>query len=348
MSDSIIRQIGGDPPLSLPAARMVGGLLHFWHLPMTQFVVRRTVYALLSLFLLSVTIFFFVRVTGDPAALLVEPGASPDDIAALHHQFGLDRPLLVQYGIFMASLAHGDLGQSFYYQTPVMGLYLSRLPNSVALASLAMLFSLVIGIPAGILASVQVGRFWDSIGKLFTLLGLSMPAFWIGLLMILLFSVYLGWLPSSGAAGPVVLGASIDPAHMIMPAFALGWYFAAAHMRLTRSSMLEVLGSEYIKLARIKGLPQTLVIAKHAFKNALIPVLTLAGINLVLMINVAVVVETVFAWPGIGRLLYEGITFRDFPVVQGVVIMGGAMIVIVNLLIDIVYAVIDPRIRLGK
>jgi ABC-type dipeptide/oligopeptide/nickel transport system permease component len=304
---------------------------------MKRYILRRTGYALLSLFLLSVTIFLFVRVTGDPAALLVEPGAAPGDIAAIHHQFGLDRPLWVQYWLFMASLFRGDLGQSFYYQVPVMQLYLSRLPNSLELAAVAMLLSLAIGIPAGILASVNVGRFWDQFGKLFTLLGLSMPSFWIGLLMILLFSVYLGWLPSSGQGSPL---------HLIMPAFALGWYFAAAHMRLTRSSMLEVLGSEYIKLARIKGLPQLLVIAKHAFKNALIPVLTLAGINLVLMVNVAVVVETVFAWPGIGRLLYEGITFRDFPVVQGVVIMGGGMIVIVNLVIDIVYAVIDPRIRL--
>jgi ABC-type dipeptide/oligopeptide/nickel transport system permease component len=302
-----------------------------------RFILKRSGYALLSLFLLSLTIFFFVRVTGDPAALLVEPGASPGDIAAIHHQFGLDRPLLVQYGIFMRDLFHGDLGQSFYYQTPVMALYLSRLPNSLELAAVAMAFSLLIGIPSGILAAVQVGRFWDSVGKLFALLGLSMPSFWVGLLMILFFSVYLGWLPSSGAG---------TPWHLIMPAFALGWYFAAAHMRLTRSSMLEVLGSEYVKLAKLKGLPQSLVIAKHAFKNALIPVLTLAGINLVLMINVAVVVETVFAWPGIGRLLYEGITFRDFPVVQGVVIMGGGMIVVVNLLVDIVYAVIDPRIRL--
>ena len=304
---------------------------------MKRYIARRAGYAVLSLFLLSVTIFLFVRLTGDPAALLVEPGAAPGDIAAIHHQFGLDRPLYVQYVLFMWSLFHGELGQSFYYQTPVMGLYLSRLPNSLELASVAMLFSLVIGIPAGILAAVHVGHFWDSAGKLFTLLGLSMPSFWVGLLLILLFSVYLGWLPSSGAG---------TPWHLIMPAFALGWYFAAAHMRLTRSSMLEVLGSEYIKLARIKGLPQILVIAKHAFKNALIPVMTLAGINLVLMINVAVVVETVFAWPGIGRLLYEGIAFRDFPVVQGCVILGGAMIVIVNLFIDIVYAFVDPRIRL--
>jgi ABC-type dipeptide/oligopeptide/nickel transport system permease component len=304
---------------------------------MRQYIIRRVSYCLLSLFLLSVTIFFFVRVTGDPATLLVEPGASEADIAAIHHQFGLDRPLIVQYGLFVMSLLHGDLGQSFYYQTPVMQLYLDRLPNSLLLAFVAMGLSLLVGIPAGIMASVQVGRFWDGFGKLFTLLGLSLPSFLVGLVLILVFSVYLGWLPSSGFGGPL---------HLIMPAFALGWYFAASHMRLTRSSMLEVLGSEYIKLARLKGLPKIMVIGKHAFKNALIPVLTLAGINLVIMVNVAVVVETVFAWPGIGRLLYEGITFRDFPIVQGVVILGGAMIVIVNLFIDILYAIIDPRIRL--
>jgi peptide/nickel transport system permease protein len=304
---------------------------------MTRYIARRLGYSLVSLFLLSVTIFLFVRVTGDPAVLLVEPGASQADLDAIRQQFGLDQPIWVQYTSFVASLVHGDFGQSFYYRTPVFDLYLSRLPNSLVLALAAMAFSLLIGIPSGILAAVRVGGFWDKAGKIFALLGLSLPSFWIGLVLILFFSVYLQWLPSSGSGTPL---------HVIMPAFALGWYFAAAHMRLTRSSMLEVLGSEYIKLARLKGLPESLVIAKHAFKNALIPVLTLAGINLVIMINVAVVVETVFAWPGIGRLLYEGITFRDFPVVQGVVVMGGAMIVAVNLVIDILYAVIDPRIRL--
>ena len=306
---------------------------------MKQYIITRIGYCLLSLFLLSLTIFFFVRVTGDPATLLVEPGASPDDIAAIHHQFGLDRPLLVQYGLFMVSVLSGDLGQSFYYRTPVLELYWSRLPYSVMLATAAMAFSLLLGIPSGILAAVRVGRFWDSAGKVFALLGLSLPSFWVGLVLILVFSVYLGWLPSSGAGTPL---------HLIMPAFALGWYFAASHMRLTRSSMLEVLGSEYVKLARLKGLPQALVISKHAFKNALIPVLTLAGINFVIMISVAVVVETVFAWPGVGRLLYEGIAFRDFPVVQGTVLMLGVMTVTVNMIVDILYAVIDPRIRLAS
>jgi len=306
---------------------------------MKRFIVKRLGYALVSLALLSLTIFLFVRLTGDPAVLLVEPGASKADLEAIRSQLGLDRPIWVQYGSFVSSLVRGDFGQSFYYRTPVLELYLSRLPNSLLLAGAAMTFSLIIGIPTGIIAAVRVNQWWDSAGKIFALLGLSLPSFWVGLVMILFFSVYLGWLPSSGS-GTVL--------HLVMPAFALGWYFAAAHMRLTRSSMLEVLGSEYVKLARIKGLPEALVIGKHAFKNALIPVLTLAGINLVIMVNVAVVVETVFAWPGIGRLLYEGISFRDFPVVQATVLLGGAMIVFVNLLVDVLYAVIDPRIRYDR
>jgi peptide/nickel transport system permease protein len=303
---------------------------------MKRYIIRRLGYSLLSLLLLSVTIFLFVRLTGDPAVLLVEPGASAADLEAVRADLGLDRSLAVQFVTFMSSLARGDFGKSFYYRSPVLELYLSRLPNSLLLAVAAMAFSLLIGIPSGILAAVRVNHFWDGAGKVFTLLGLSMPSFWIGLLMILFFSVYLGWLPSSGSGTAL---------HLVMPALALGWYFAAAHMRLTRSSMLEVLGSEYVKLARLKGLPEALVIAKHAFKNALIPVLTLAGVNLVIMVNVAVVVETVFAWPGIGRLLYEGITFRDFPVVQATVLLGGCMIVVVNLAVDLLYAVIDPRIR---
>jgi peptide/nickel transport system permease protein len=306
---------------------------------MRHYIAKRAGYSVLSLLLLSLTIFLFIRLTGDPASLLTEPGASAADVAAIQHKFGLDRPIWVQYGLFMFNLLRGDLGDSFYYQTPVLELYESRLPNSLLLGVVAMGFSLVLGIPTGILAAIRVGRFWDNAGKLFALLGLSLPSFLVGLLLILFFSVYLQWLPSSGSG---------TFWHLLMPAFALGWYFAAAHMRLTRSSMLEVLGSEYVKLARLKGLPEALVIGKHAFKNALIPVLTLAGINLIQMINVAVVVETVFAWPGIGRLLYEGVTFRDFPVVQGVVILGGTMIVVVNLLIDIIYAVVDPRIRLEQ
>jgi peptide/nickel transport system permease protein len=306
---------------------------------MKRFIIRRAGYALLSLILLSVTIFLLVRVSGDPAVLLVEPGASKDDLEMVRTQFGLDRSLWIQYGSFMGNLLRGDFGQSFYYRMPVLELYLSRLPNSLGLALVAMTFSLVIGIPTGVIAAVRVNGWWDSAGKIFTLLGLSLPSFWVGLVLILVFSVYLGWLPSSGSG---------TPWHVVMPAVSLGWVFAAAHMRLTRSSMLEVLGSEYVKLARLKGLPEALVIAKHALKNALIPVLTLAGINLVLMVNVAIVVETVFAWPGVGRLLYEGIAFRDFPIVQATVMLGGVMIIMVNFVVDLLYAAIDPRIRVER
>jgi peptide/nickel transport system permease protein len=303
---------------------------------MKKFIIKRLGLAIVTLFLLSLTIFLLMRVTGDPAVLLAEPGASQADLDAIRTQFGLDKPLWIQYASFITHLVRGDFGQSFYYRTDVFELYLSRLPASLLLASAAMIFSLIIGIPTGIIAAVRVNQWWDSAGKIFALLGLSMPSFWVGLIMILFFSVYLGWLPSSGS-GTVL--------HLVMPSIALGWVFAAAHMRLTRSSMLEVLGSEYVKLARLKGLPEALVISKHALKNALIPVLTLAGINLVIMVNVAIVVETVFAWPGVGRLLYEGIAFRDFPVVQATVLLGGVMIVVVNLVVDILYAVIDPRIR---
>src|SRR5439155_212660 len=208
----------------------------------------------------------------------------------------------------------------------------------LALLSLFLL-SLTIFFLIRITAAVRVNKWWDSAGKMFALLGLSMPSFWVGLIMILFFSVYLGWLPSSGS-GTIL--------HLVMPSIALGWVFAAYNMRLTRSSMLEVLGSEYVKLARLKGLPEALVIGKHAFKNALIPVITLAGINLVIMVNTAIVVETVFAWPGVGRLLFEGISFRDFPVVQANILMAGTMIVVTNLLVDILYAFIDPRIRFER
>ena len=304
---------------------------------MTRFVLKRCLYALGSLFILSVTIFVLIRLTGDPATLLAAPDAKEADLQAIRVQLGLDRSWPVQYAHFVGGALRGDFGTSLYYRVPAGALYWQRLPASLQLAAVAMAISLLVGLSVGILAAVNVGRWWDRVGKLIALLGLSMPSFWLGLLLIYFFSVYLHWLPTSGRG---------TAAHLLMPAVALSGYFTAAHMRLTRSSMLDVLGSEYVKLARLKGLPESWVLVKHAFKNALIPVVTLAGINLVLMINVAVVVETVFAWPGIGRLLYEGIEFRDFPVVQTVVLLGGVMVIVANLLVDILYAWIDPRIRL--
>ena len=303
---------------------------------MRRFVLTRIGYSAISLILLSLTIFTVIRATGDPAVLLVGPGASKDDLAQARNLWGLDRPVTEQYVTFLANSLQGNLGTSFQYRLPVRDLYFERLPNSLLLAVVALAISLVLGVPLGIISAVKLDTVWDSLSKIVAMFGLSVPNFFIGLVMIKVFAVWLRWLPSAGIG---------TWQHLVMPSIALGWYFAASMLRLTRSSMLEVLDSEYIKLARLKGLPETIVIVKHAFKNALIPVLTLAGINLVIMVNVAVIIETIFAWPGIGRLLYEGISFRDFPVVQGLVVMAGGMIVGVNLLLDLLYAWIDPRIR---
>ena len=306
---------------------------------MARFILRRTIYAIITLFILSVTIFVVIRLTGDPVTFLAEPGAQPEDLARIRTEWGLDQPWPVQYLAFAENVLTGKLGNSFNYEMPVSTLYFQRLPNSLELALAATLISFVIGIPAGIISAVRVNTGWDSLGKVIALLGLAIPGFWLGLVMILVFSVWLHWLPTSGQGGW---------RNLIMPAIALGWYFAASLLRLTRSSMLEVLRSEYIKLARLKGLPGYAVIVMHAFKNALIPVLTLAGVNLVVMLNAAVIIEVIFAWPGIGRLLFEGIFQRDFPLVQGVVMEAGIMIVFINLIVDILYAYIDPRIRLTK
>ena len=306
---------------------------------MRQFIVLRILYSIVTLLILSLTIFTIVRLTGDPALLMAEPGARPEDLARVRQQWGLDRPWPVQFMSFMQNVVTGELGKSFNYRLPVSELYFQRLPNSLQLALVATVISLLVGIPAGIISAVRVNSLWDNLGKIIALLGLSIPGFWLGLVLILVFSVWLRWLPTSGTG---------DWRHLIMPAIALGWYFSASLLRLTRSSMLEVMRSEYIKLARLKGLPETVVIAMHAFKNALIPVFTLAGVNLVVMVNAAVIIEVIFAWPGIGRLLYEGIFQRDFPLVQGVVVMAGFMIIGVNLLVDVLYACIDPRIRLTR
>src|SRR2546425_3053217 len=306
---------------------------------MGQFIIRRTCYSIITLLILSLTIFTVVRLTGDPVTLMAEPGVRPEDLARIRVQWGLDRPWPVQYLSFVKNVFTGELGKSFNYRMPVSELYFQRLPNSLELALAATLVSLLIGVPAGLLSAVRINSWWDNLGKGVALLGLAIPNFWLGLVLILVFAVWLGWLPTSGQG---------DWRHLIMPAVALGWYFAAALLRLTRSSMLEVLRSEYIKLARLKGLPEYVVIAMHGFKNALVPVFTLAGINLVVMVNAAVIIEVIFAWPGIGRLLFEGIFQRDFPLVQGVVVLAGVMIVFVNLLIDILYAYIDPRIRLTR
>ena len=308
---------------------------------MKRFIATRFIYSIITLWLLVTIVFLFVRVTGDPTNML-EDVSDPALLERLREDWGLDRPIYVQYGIFMSDLSRGDLGMSFRHRVPVTSIYFDRLPNSLRLGLAAFVFSLVVGIPLGMLSALKVNTKWDNIGKLFAILGLSVPNFFVGIVLIIVLGVELRWLPVLGDGDSFW-----DWRHLIMPAFSLGWFFSGSMTRITRSSMLEILGSDYIKLTRLKGVPEWVVMGKHALKNSLIPVLTLAGLNLVIMINVAIAIELVFNWPGVGLLLFDGMSNRDFPMVQGVVLMSGVMVVGLNFLIDIVYAYIDPRIRLA-
>jgi peptide/nickel transport system permease protein len=309
----------------------------------TRYVLMRALYSVITLWLLATIIFAMVRLTGDPVKMHGEVGADRAYLEELRRRWGLDKSLPQQYITFIGGLVQGDFGYSFAKSLKVRDIYLERLPNSLRLGSGAFIISLALGVPLGMLSAIKVNTGWDNVGKVFALLGLSLPGFFVGLVLIIIFGVELGWLPVMGKEEHWW-----DWKHLIMPAFALGWYFSGAMVRITRSSMLEVLGSDFIKLVRLKGMPEWVVMAVHALKNAMIPVLTLAGLNLLIMVNVAVVIEVVFNWPGVGQLLYDGLTNRDFPMVQGVVLMAGVMIVILNFVIDVLYAYVDPRIRLSR
>jgi ABC-type dipeptide/oligopeptide/nickel transport system permease component len=324
---------------------------------MARYILTRAVYSLITLWLLVTIVFTLVRLTGDPVKMRGEIGADPTYLHQLRHEWGLDRPLYVQYASFLENLVRGDFGQSFEKSAPVAQIYFERLPNSLKLGLAAFVISIAIGVPLGMLSALKAGSGWDSTGKLVALLGLSIPGFFVGLVLIIIFGVDLRWLPTLGKGSSAFV--SSDPStwvafwfsdwrHLAMPAFALGWYFSGAMLRITRSGMLDVLGSDYVKLVRLKGVPEAILLAKHALKNAMIPVLTIAGLNLVIMINVAVVIEVIFNWPGVGLLLYDGLTNRDFPMVQGIVLMSGVMIVLLNFTIDVLYAYLDPRVRLAR
>lgn len=285
------------------------------------------------------TIFGLVRLTGDPAYLLAPDGASSEDLEAIRERIGTNDSVPVQFTNFIADMARGDFGRSFQTGQSVRSLYFDRLPNSLLLVSAALAFALIIGIPAGIISAVYNGRWMDTVSKVVALTGMAIPGFILAFAMMFVFAVKLRWLPVFGIG---------SWKNLVMPAIAVGWYFAASTLRLVRSSMLEILEADYIKLARLKGMTEKKVVMKHAFKNALIPLITLTGVNFVVMINVATVIELVFTWPGLGSLLIEGIRNRDFPLVQGVTIMAGIMIVFANFAIDMMYAWVDPRIRLNR
>ena len=324
---------------------------------MRAFLLTRIFYSVITLWLLVSIVFGLVRLTGDPVKMKAEAGADEAYMQQLRRDWGLDQPVYRQYTSFLGNLVRGDFGHSFTKSLAVRTIYCDRLPNSLKLGIAAFVISMLLGVPLGMLSAVRPNTWLDSFGKMFALLGLSMPGFFIGLVLVIIFGVELGWLPVLGKGRSAFVWGEPstwvtfwfqDWQYLAMPAFALGWYFSGAMLRITRSSMLEVIGSDYIKLMRLKGIPEWVVMAKHALKNALIPILTLASLNLLVMINVAVVVEVVFNWPGVGQLLYDALVNRDFPMVQGVVLMSGLLIVVLNFMVDVLYAYTDPRIRLSR
>jgi peptide/nickel transport system permease protein len=304
---------------------------------MQRYILKRIFQSILTLFVLSMIVFFMVRLTGDPVMLMLPDDASHEDVVQLRSALGLDRPLPVQYWRFLSKAVRGDFGRSIKGQVPVFDLIQDRFPNSVKLGLVSMVITIALALPLGVMAAVKKGTPVDTLANLIAVLGQSLPQFWVGIVLIQVFAVYLRWLPVAGM-GTVW--------HYILPGFTLGWFLVAGIMRLLRSSMLDVLDSEFVKLARVKGVPPRGVIWKHALKNAFMPVLTYTAIYLAILITGAILVETVFAWPGVGQLIYQGIVYRDFPVIQAVVLLTALIVVTVNFMVDIAYAYLDPRIRL--
>ena len=304
---------------------------------MKGYVLKRILIAILTMFLVLTVVFFVFRLGGaDPVAIMLPPDAMPQDAEKLTKKFGLDKPLTVQYVNFIKNAVRGDFGQSFRYDEPALKVLIERFPATVHLGLVAFLMSVVIGLTIGILSAVRPDSLIDRFGRVFALAGMSLPSFWVAVMLILFFGVTLRWLPISGR-GTLL--------HYLMPAFCLSLYPVALITRLSRSAMLDALKSDYIVMARIKGVPEFFVIMLHAFKNAAIPVVTIIFGVLGGLILGSVIVETIFSWPGIGRLVIESFFTRDYPVVQVFVLFVTFLVVTLNLIVDIVYAFIDPRIR---
>ncbi len=287
--------------------------------------------------LVATIVFFLGRLTGNPVDMILPEEATAEDRAALIATLGLDGPLHEQFFIFVANALQGDLGTSIRMRQPATEAFFSRLPNTLAVIPWALLLAMSVGIPLGVLAALNRGKFIDRMVGTVAVLGVATPSFWLGVLLIFVFSVELGWLPSGRMGGP---------SHYVLPVITLSAFLVAGFTRLVRSSMLEVMDSEYVKLARIKGLSEFVVVWKHCLRNALIPVLSLWGVFIGNLITGAIVTETVFAWPGVGRLTYEAVIFRDFPLLQATIILKAMLILSINLMVDILYAYVDPRIRL--
>jgi peptide/nickel transport system permease protein len=304
-----------------------------------RFIFFRLLQSLVTLAILSVVVFVLARTTGDPLHMILPMSATEEDYANARRYLGLDRPYVEQYFSFVGRAVTGDFGMSIRARRPVMELIQARLPNSIRLALFAMGVSLLMALPLGVMAAVKKGTSVDRVAQIVAVLGQSLPTFWVAIVLVEIVAGRLQWLPAGGNEGL---------ASYVLPGFTLGWFVVAGMMRLLRSGMLEVLDSEFVKLARVKGVAERRVVWIHALKNALIPVVTFAGIYFAILVTTAIVVETVFAWPGLGRLAYDGITSRDFPVIQAVVLTTAVIVAAVNLCVDCLYAFIDPRIRYAR
>ena len=303
-----------------------------------SYILKRLFHSIFVLIGISVVVFIILHLTGDPAALLMPMDATPEQVAQFRKEMGFTDPLLVQYWRFFKGTLRLDFGLSFRHSQPALDLVLERMPATIQLTITAMIIAMIIAVPVGIISAIRRNSILDHIGMTGALLGQSTPVFWLGIMLILVFSVTFQWFPSSGRG-------TLE--HLILPAVTLGMFSMARTARMMRSSMLEVLGQEYMKTARAKGLSPRMVILKHALKNALIPVVTIVGMELGTLLGGAVITETIFAWPGVGRLAVQAIYNRDYPVVQAAVFLLASIFVLVNLVVDILYTYLDPRVKLA-
>lgn len=303
---------------------------------MLNYILKRLFFSIFVLFGVATIVFFLVRMTGDPVAIMLSPDATQEQIDQLRASLGLDKPLIEQYLIYLGDLIQLDFGRSLRYADSAFALIIERLPKTLMLAGTAMLISLCVAIPTGIIAALKKGSIFDQGIMALSMVGQSMPVFWIGILLILFLAVDLGWLPTGGY-GTVK--------HLVMPAVALAFGLIPLVTRLLRSSLIEVLETDYIRTARAKGFMPKAVIFKHALKNSLLPVITVVGLQMGALLGGSVVTESVFAWPGVGQMLVQAITNRDFPLVQAIIIMLSAAFVFINLIVDIIYVFVDPRIQ---
>jgi peptide/nickel transport system permease protein len=305
---------------------------------MFKYVGKQVLIGIVTLFLLSIVVFFLPRVMGDPTVLLLPNDATQEQRDALRHDLGLDRPITTQYAIFIKNAVTGDLGKSVYIRSPVTELIRQRFPNTLKLALATVLIFIPLGILLGVLAAVKKNKFPDIMSNIVAVLGQSLPQFWIGIMLILLFSVRLRLLPTSGMG---------SPKYYVLPVITMGWVLLSGVARLTRSSMLEVLGSDYIRFLRARGISERSVVLKHALRNSAIPVVTMAAVMFGFALTGSVVVESVFAWPGLGLLAYQSVVRADFPLITGVVLFYGVIFISINLAADVLYSFLDPRIRLS-